>query len=865
MRLESFGASGFACGRMEEGAAAAPHGVKRPFPLPGTPSRWSRDRKVDVQRIRLEVALDFRRKSIAGTATHSFTPILDGVEALELDCVDLRVRRVTMRGRRLRFAHAEGVLSVRFPRPLRAGGKAEIAIEYSGTPRRGLYFCAPDEHHPGRLVEAWTQGQDQDARHWFPCFDYPNQKAATEVIATVPANMSALSNGRLLRRTVDRKRGTATFHWRQEIPHVTYLVTLVAGEFERFPLRGGGVPMTVWAPPGRAADAKRACGGTARMMRFFNRFTGIPYPYEKYDQVFVQDFIFGGMENTTATTLTDTALLDRRSFLDATMDGLVAHELAHQWWGDLLTCRDWSHAWLNEGFATYFDALYKEHDLGRGEYLLQILSLRDNYLSEDGGHYRRAIVCKTYRDPVEVFDRHLYEKGALVLHMLRNLLGDDLFGRTIRLYARRHRGGTVETVDLRRAAEETTGRDLGGFFDQWVFRAGHPDLKASFAWDEKKKTATVTVKQVQGTDDDTPSVFRMPLTISFALGGRRRHDLKVSLEEREHAFQAVLPSRPKWVTFDPGFRILKTLDFTPPREMLVAQLAGDDDVPGRVHAAGCLGKEASPEGVAALGKCLAGERGFWGVRAAAAAALGKANTAAARDHLVRALRSKHPKVRRAAVRALGEWRGDAKAGDALHSVVEKGDPSYLVEAEAAAALGRTRSPRALDLLSRVYDDRPSWNEVVRAGCLSGLAALRDAKGVEKARDAVKPSRQNGLRSAGVAALGKLADAKDAPRADIAEELVRLVDDWWLRVKISACVAVAEMGEEKALGALTRAAEHDLDGRVRRTAAEAAKRIREGKDRGEEVRKLREDLEALREELRKVRDEVRKKALGPSTR
>jgi aminopeptidase N len=712
MSLESHGLS---CGRCEEGFAASA-AEKRPFPLPGTKVRWSRDRKVDVKHIRLEVALDFATRSIRGVATHVFAPILGDVETLELDCVETTVKRVRMKGRPkpLAFTNADGVLTVRFPRPLAAGRSVEVSVEYAATPRRGLYFCGPDADYPSRRVEAWTQGQDQDARCWFPCFDYPNQKATTEVIATVPAHMSALSNGRLVKRTVNRSAGTATFHWRQGIRHVSYLVTLVAGEYETIRYRWKSVPMTVWAPKGRSADARRACDKTPAMTEFFSRFTGAPYPYEKYDQVFVQDFIFGGMENTTATTLTDTALLDRRIFLDANMDGLVAHELAHQWFGDLLTCRDWSHAWLNEGFATYFDALFKEHDLGRDEYLLAVLGLRDSYLSEDGGHYRRAIVSKRYRDPVELFDRHLYEKGALVLHMLRGQLGDDLFRRCIQRYVAAHREGSVETVDLRRAVEAETGLNLEPFFDQWVFKAGHPDIKATFAWDEKRKTAVVGVKQVQGTDDKTPSAFAMPLTVAFHLGGRRVHEMKVRMEEKEHSFEAKLASRPKFVSFDPGFRILKTLDFTPPRDMLVAQLAGDPDVVGRIHAAGCLGKDASPEAVAALGKCLADGKAFWGVRAAAAAALGKAATAGARDLLLRNLPTGHPKVRRAVARALGEWRGDEKAAAALLSLAKRGDPSYLVEAEACSALGRTRSPLAFEVLARVYDDRPSWNEVVRS-------------------------------------------------------------------------------------------------------------------------------------------------------
>ncbi|MHC4923839.1 MAG: M1 family metallopeptidase, partial [Planctomycetota bacterium] len=347
--FESFGLSHIHCGHMQ---GAAPKSGK-PFALPGTPTRWSRDRVVDVQHIKLEVALDFRNKAISGTATHTVKPILDGLTSIDFDCVELEVSKVRAKGQRgVKFTQTDDILTVTFARGLPAGRSVDIAITYKGTPRRGLYYCGPDEHYPDKAVEAWTQGQDEDSRHWYPCYDYPNQKATTEVIATAPEHMTVLSNGRLVKKRVNKARKTKTWYWKQAIPHVTYLVTLVAGVYEEWKSSWRGVPMTVFAPPGRLADAKRACAKTGRMMTFFSKQIGERYPYEKYDQVFVQDFIFGGMENTTATTLTDTALLDKKSFVDVKMDSLVAHELAHQWWGDLVTCRDWSHGWLNEGFAT---------------------------------------------------------------------------------------------------------------------------------------------------------------------------------------------------------------------------------------------------------------------------------------------------------------------------------------------------------------------------------------------------------------------------------------------------------------------------------------------------------------------------------
>ncbi len=856
MSFESLGSNQFVCGRSSARSVGAPpaKGGVRPFPVPGAETRWSRDRLADWKHVRIEIALDFESRSVRGVVHHTFVPILDGLQTLELDCVELDVRSVRLKGGgRVTFESVDGRLRVRFARPLRAGRAATISVEYRGTPRRGLYFCGPDEHRPDTLLQAWTQGQDEDSRHWFPCWDYPNQKATTEVLATVPDGMKVLSNGRLVKRTRDRRRGLTTWHWSQKIPHVSYLVTLVAGEFETWESKWRDVPLTVYAPAGRLDDAKRACGRTARMMAHFSKVTGVAYPYEKYDQVFVQDFIFGGMENTTATTLTDTALLDARSFLDVSMDGLVAHELAHQWWGDLVTCRDWSHGWLNEGFATYFEQVWREEDLGQEEYDFHLLELRDAYLAEDGGHYRRAIVCNRYRDPVELFDRHLYQKGALVLHMLRRVLGDDLFWKSIRHYIATHREQNVETDDLRRAVESVTGRNLEGFFDQWVFRAGHPELKATYAWDDGKKIATITVKQAHKVDEET-ALFRMPLRVVFGLARGRTETREVEMRDVDGSWRFDLPSRPKWVNLDPGFGILKTLDFTPPREMLVAQLSGDGDVIGRVHAAGCLGKDGSPEAVKALAACL-GSDAFWGVRGAAAAALGKARTAAARDALLRHVATDHPKVRRAVVQALGEWREDARVSKALTALVTAGDPSVLVEAHAARSLGLCRADGAFELLARAFDERDSWNDSVRSGCLGGMAGLKDLRGLEVARRAARPSASNSLRGAGVAALGALAKVKDAPKDDLVEELARLVRDPWLRVQMVACDALAALRDPRALPELDRAAQHDLDGRVRRSALEAARKVREGGSREDEIRALRDDLEKLREEIRKVRDQA----------
>ena len=263
---------------------------------------------------------------------------------------------------------------------------------------------------------------------------------------------------------------------------------MVAGPFVEIAQGNAGaakVPVFYYVLPGREDDGERAFGNTPRMIELFEQRTGVPYPYARYSQIAVSDFIFGGMENTTATTQTDRTLHDAIAHLDFSSDPLVSHELAHQWFGDLLTCRDWAHAWLNEGFATFFEGVWREADLGYDEYLYDVFGWVSDYLEEDADRYRRPIVCNTFRDPIEIFDRHLYQKGAAVLHMLRGELGDARFWRSIRHYAERNARRNVETIDLVRAVEDATGRNLRAFFDQWIFTGGHPELEVSLAWDEK--------------------------------------------------------------------------------------------------------------------------------------------------------------------------------------------------------------------------------------------------------------------------------------------------------------------------------------------------------------------------------------------
>jgi aminopeptidase N len=832
----------------------------RAFPLPGDRARYARDRTCDVRHIKLEVSLDLNERRLWGSVSTTLAPINDGLTRVEFDAVELDIKSVALAdgSAPLDFEVSDDKLRVDLGDPRPAGEQLTIVVEYEcRDPRRGLYFIAPDEAYPDRPLQAWTQGQDEDSRHWFPCYDFPNEQATSEVVVTVPEPLTVVSNGLLTAVEVTekpRKGGPRlrTFRWRQDVPHVSYLLSLVVGEFARVGEQWDGIPVEYYMPPGREEDGRRAFGKTPEMLRFFSERIGIRYPYAKYAQVAVHDFIFGGMENVSATTVTHHALHDERAHLDYSADPLVAHELAHQWYGDLLTCRDWAHAWLNEGFATYFDLLFKEHDLGVDEFRYAVFLDAESYFEEDRDRYRRPIVSNVYHEPIDLFDRHLYEKGGLVLHMLRFVLGDELFWKAIRHYTAKHRGTNVVTTDLQRAIEEATGRNLDWFFDQWVYAAGHPDLKAEYSWDDEAKSARLSIKQTQPEGDGTP-VFRLPMDVAFTTS-EGVHTFRIDVREREQSFHFPLPAKPVTVRLDPGNWTLKTLDFTRPKELLLHQLQHDPDVMGRIEAAKALAKLGTLEIVAALKRAVL-EDPFWGVQAEAAKVLGKVRSKAALEALAECLTVRHPKARRGAVRGLGEFRDEA-AAHALLPVLKR-DKSYYVEAEAAKSLGKTRSPQAFEALEKALA-KDSHNEVIRYMAFEGLGELRDERAVPLCIEWTRYGRPPRARQGAVLALGKLAEALGSTSAAgqrIFDRLVELLDDPWLQVRLQSVISLQDIGEAKAVPHLEALAARELDGRIVRRAREAALRLRESRQRSDEVRRLREDVEKLQQDNRELRDRV----------
>jgi aminopeptidase N len=852
----------------------------RNFELPGDRVQYAPDRPADVKHVKLEIALDFEQETVSGTVYTTFSALYDEVSTISFDAVELHVERVTLDGKEQEFSTNGKQLLVTLARPYTHGEEFTLAVEYHAKPRTGLHFMKPVPEDPTRPVHAWTFGQPRYHSYWFPCHDAPNDRATTEIVVTVPAQFQTISNGRLL-EVIDHG-ATKTHHWLHDIPHAAYLVSLVVGDFAVIKDSYKDIPVTYYIRHDRRDDAPLYMGKTPQMMRFFSEYTGVEYPYSKYAQTVVEIYT-GAMEHTSATTHSFALVPDQKAALDIDLVPVVAHELAHQWFGDLVTCRDWPNGWLNEGFATYFEELWGEHDQGSDYFKYSMLALKKGYLAEDS-EYRRPIVYHVYHnDGFELFDGHMYNKGGWVLHMLRHQLGEKTFRRAINAYLNRYREREVITADLERTLEEVTGRSLAQFFQQWVYSGGYPAFEVNYFWDNEHHMAKVKIKQTQQVDDLTPCfvtsvdlAFTVPTSDEAAKDENTTETRTVSMRviagedgQVEQTFYVPLEREPVMIRFDPDGWLLKTLKFERSNKMLRYQLAHDPDVLGRIEAAEALGKQGDEESVKALAQSLLNDA-FWGVRIAAAEALAEVGSAQAQELLLQALQEldarQFSRVRAAIADALGRYSQPTqpelaqRSAAALASLLESGDVSYLVEGAAARSLGKTRTAGAVEQLLKGIDS-PSWMNTAQASIFAGLAATGEDRVVEIITPYLTDAaRHPTLRIAAARGLNVLAHNRhlysEEARQRAVTALIEAVEhDSWPPVRAAAARALAQLGEKRAIGPLESAAGRELETAVQRTMREAAHSLRSGDKTDEQLKQLRKDLDEVREENRKLKEQL----------
>jgi aminopeptidase N len=820
-------------GNLSEHAACCSHcqwwygsllAARKPFALPGTHKRYAPDVLVRVHHLKLVLSVEPERRALSGICHTTFEPIGHELSEVFFQLENMKIERVSVAGAAepLTFEKSDEGITVKLPKTLKRGEKLEVAVTYRvDNPKAGIYFTGPSVMYPTKPYQVWTQGQDEDAHHWFPVLaaDHPNHKMTSEVIVTVPEGYQALSNGKLVQERTDNESKANTFHWLQDRPHVCYLVTLVVGKFEKLTEAYKDLPVEMYFDKSFTKEAKLYFPGTADLVALFSRLYGVEYPWTgKYSQVMVQDFIFGGMENTTMTTMTDRILADPGSFDEFREAALRlnAHELNHDWNGDYITCRTWEHAWLNEGRgATYGEVEAMEHVFGLKVRDYYVKGLADTYFAEDQ-RYRRPIVTNVYKEPIDLFDRHLYQKGGLVAHMIRYLLGDVGYYESVRTFLTDNAYQCVETSDYVKAIEKATGRNLREFFDQWVYGAGFPEYKVTYSWDDKNKVATVKVSQTQKLEEQT-GLFTMPILFSFKLADGSMVDRTVTIADKDTTLSFALASKPVMFRFDPENWVLKKLDLTAlPKSMLIHQLENDTFVMGRVYAAQALAKLGGLDAIEALERQVK-DTFFWGVSAESAKALGVIGTPAAAEALRKAAASANPKVRRAVVSALGNFK-DEETVDLLSAIVGGGtEKSIFVKAEAAAALGKTKSSKAYATLEAALA-QDSWLDTVRVGVLNGLAELGDERAIEHAVSYSAAGKPWHSRPAAISALGKF--GKKSPAALTAlHELADSEEAAQFTLRMSVIGALGEAKSPESKPFLNKIANTAADGRVKRAVAQ----------------------------------------------
>ena len=751
----------------------------------GDPSlwHWPPSRTYHVKNYRLKLHFDQAKGEVFGDEVVTLEPFFSGFRKFYLDSSGLKIDAVSLRPARgapvpLKFIREDPHLWITLDHNYDAARPLQVRIVYHGFPKTGLFFVNPTPAYPRWPREIWSQGETEFNHYWFPCWDYPNDMATSQTITTVPDGQIVVSNGKLV--SVTHSSGRTTYDWKESVPHSSYLISIAVGAWRKVSDQYEGKPVDYYVPSYLdEATARRSFHLTPDMIAFFSRATGVDWPYEQYAQTTVHNYLFGGMENVSATTLTEWTLHDERADRDYPSTDLVSHELGQEWLGDLVQGRDWANIWLNEGFATYLEALYIQHHAGNDAFRYKMYMDQMAEQAQDREDYRRPIVDRHYSDSLQMFDAITHEKGAVVLDMLRYLLDgaettehaasqQEPFFRAVCQYLNAHRASTTVTADLIDAIRATTGQELGWFFREWVFMAGHPDYDVQAVYEPVKKLDMVTVRQTQQPNSFTP-IFDMPILLVFhgANGERKQVQVRDHLASQE--FDIPLDFQPQWVTFDPDAIIDKTVHFPQPEDALIAQARKDSSMMSRFWAVQQLGgpQPDVDKSVVTLTWVLNNDS-FDGVRAAAAKSLGATRTELAKSALLSALKQPEDRVRVAAVQALGPFAKDPAVFRVLADTLRT-DSSYAAEAAAAEVLGKSRMKQAFDALRSRVAANPEVH--VMQAALEGLAATHDSRAVPILLSKAQPGQMERVR---LSALAGLAEFSPTLQKDHRQEVANTV-------------------------------------------------------------------------------------------
>ncbi len=512
----------------------------------------SRTLKNDIVHTKLEVSFDWAKSRMNGKATITAKPHFYDTDSLILDAKGMDIMNIQLNGKELVYVYDSLQLQIKLDKKYKRTENYTVSIEYVAKPEeretggsmaissdKGLYFINPKNEEKNKMPQIWTQGETEANSVWFPTIDSPNAKSTQEIFITVDEKYTTLSNGKLI-ASKKNTNGTRTDHWKQELAHAPYLFMMAVGEFKvvkDFYTRPDGSKMEVnyFVEPEYEQYAKAIFGETPEMIKHFSQLLGVEYPWDKYHQIVVRDYVSGAMENTGAVIFGDFVYKTDRELLDGNDQSTIAHELFHHWFGDYVTCESWANLPLNESFANYSQYLWDEHRYGLDEANYQADQEAQGYYNSSQGGNHHNLINYSYFDKEEMFDGHSYNKGGRILHMLRNYLGDEAFFKGMNLYLTQNKYKSAEVHHLRLAFEEVSGEDLNWFFNQWFLGKGHPILQIYQT--ENKETKEVTLKIVQKQKLDEYPLFQLPVDVQIIdEKGKRIERIRITRQDQEFSF-----------------------------------------------------------------------------------------------------------------------------------------------------------------------------------------------------------------------------------------------------------------------------------------------------------------------------------------
>lgn len=685
----------------------------------------------DLVHTKLEVNFDWSKSRMNGVATITAKPHFYASDELILDAKGMIINYVELNKKRMNFEYKEDVLKIYLDRKYTRNNEYTVTIDYVACPDeretggsaaitsdKGLYFINPNGEDKNKMPQIWTQGETEASSVWFPTIDSPNAKTTQEIFITVDNKYTTLSNGRLLTSKV-MTDGKRVDHWKQELPHAPYLFMMGIGEFKIVndtytKPDGSQMEVNYYVEPEWESSAQAIFGETPEMIKFFSEKLGVEYPWDKYHQIVVRDYVSGAMENTGAVIFGDYVYKNERELLDGTDQSTIAHELFHHWFGDLVTAESWSNLTLNESFANYSQYLWDEHRYGADEADFNAESEADGYYQSADMQGYHDLVWFDYDEKEQMFDGHSYNKGGRILHMLRNYLGDEAFFLAINKYLEDNKFKAAEFHQLRLAFEEVSGEDLNWFFNQWYLGSGHPSLTFKQSNDTVVDVLTLTVEQ--GQDLSEFPIFKLPTQVAiFDAEGKHIH--KVVIDELNEVFEFPYKGELKGILYDDQNMLLAKIKEDKTTEQYIYQYYH-----GGNYAARKDGILKGTKDKTALGQQLILDGlndSFWNIRILA---IGKANKL--RDGMkdkgvemmqAMALNDPNSAVRVAALNAVSNQLEEEALTGIYENIISK-DSSYSVVSAALRNLGKQNPDRAMKLAEPLEREKSSK-------MVSGIAQL----------------------------------------------------------------------------------------------------------------------------------------------